>query len=150
MQYLVDTLTVIVRYHDAAVAPRCEGVIVLDEQRQGRRRHGRPALRSVPNPELGGEQRVHLGHRLRAARQTTGLTMEQAAAAAGLTRNTIGNLENSRFPDPKLSTLLRLMRAYDLKSLEELLGPVPSARLAAAWEQEGWENTRDNSGQGDR
>jgi transcriptional regulator with XRE-family HTH domain len=106
-------------------------------------------LRSVSNPEPGSEQRVHLGSRLRIARQATGLTMEQAAAAAGLTRNTIGNLENARFPDPKLSTLLRLMRAYDLRSLEELLGAVPSALLAAAWEQEGWENARDGSGQGD-
>jgi DNA-binding XRE family transcriptional regulator len=75
--------------------------------------------------------------------------MEQAAATAGLTRNTIGNLENARFPDPKLSTLLRLMRAYDLRSLEELLGTVPSTLLAAAWEQDGWENARDGSGQGD-
>lgn len=73
--------------------------------------------------------------------------MEQAAAAAGLTRNTIGNLEGVKFPDPKLSTLLRLMRAYGLNSLEELLGPVPSARLAAAWEEVGWETSRDASGQ---
>jgi transcriptional regulator with XRE-family HTH domain len=76
--------------------------------------------------------------------------MEQAAAAAGLTRNTIGSLESARFPDPKLSTLLRLMRAYDLSSVEELLGPIPSARLAAAWEQDGWESARDASSQGDR
>lgn len=129
--------------------PDVKGVITLDEQRPGRRRRGRPVLRSVPAPVSGSEQRVHLGRRLRAARQATGLTMEQAAAAAGLTRNTIGSLENARFPDPKLSTLLRLMRAYDLSSLEELLGPVPSARLAAAWEQEGWANTRDASSEGD-
>jgi transcriptional regulator with XRE-family HTH domain len=79
----------------------------------------------------------------------TGLTMERAAVAAGLTRNTIGSLENARFPDPKLSTLLRLMRTYGLRSIEELLGPVPSARLAAAWEHHEWEPSRSESSHGD-
>jgi transcriptional regulator with XRE-family HTH domain len=102
----------------------------------------------VPALESGSEQQVNLGHRLRVACRATGLTMEQTAAAAGLTRNAIGNLEGAQFPDPKLSTLLRFTRAYGLSSIEELLGPVPSARLAAAWEEAGWETSRDASGQG--
>jgi DNA-binding XRE family transcriptional regulator len=126
--------------------PAGKGVI----RTEGRRRPGRPVLHSVPDHAPAGQPGVHLGQQLRAARTAKGLTMEKAAAAAGLTRTTIGNLEGARFPDPKLSTLLRLMRAYDLRSLEELLGPVPSARLAAAWdEEEGWENARDAGGQGE-
>jgi hypothetical protein len=64
---------------------------------------------------------------------------------AGITRKTIAEHEKAKFPNPKLSTLLRLMVTYDLRSLEELLGPVPSARLATAWEEEGWEGAREGS-----
>jgi transcriptional regulator with XRE-family HTH domain len=106
-------------------------------------------LHSVPAPGSTAPANIHLGQQLRAARNAAGLTMEKAAVAAGLTRNTIGTLEGAKFPDPKLSTLLRLMRTYDLRSVEELLGPVPSAQLAAAWESEGWESTRSAGGQGD-
>jgi DNA-binding XRE family transcriptional regulator len=125
--------------------PLVKGVIRTER----RRRPGRPVLHSVPDHELADQPRVHLGQRLRAARTAKGLTMEKAAFAAGLTRTTIGNLEGARFPDPKLSTLLRLMRAYDLRSVEELFGSVPSARLAAAWEEGGWENARDAGSQGE-
>jgi transcriptional regulator with XRE-family HTH domain len=85
---------------------------------------------------------VHVGQRLRRLRQARGLTQEQAAAAAGLTRNTLGSLERERFPDPHLSTLLTLMHVYQLGTLEELLGPLPSARVANAWEEEGRTGTR--------
>jgi transcriptional regulator with XRE-family HTH domain len=88
---------------------------------------------------------VHLGERLREVRNQSGLTQEKAAGAAGITRNRLADLEKARFPNPTLSTLLRLMRAYNLRSIEELLGPVPSARLAAAWEEEEWETSRDES-----
>ena len=115
-------------------------VISTDNERPARRRPGRPLLRSVPDHEPADQASVHLGQRLRAARIAKGLTMEKAAVAAGLTRTTIGNLEGARFPDPRLSTLLRLMRVYELGSLEELLGSLPSARLAAAWEGEGWDS----------
>ena len=52
------------------------------------------------------------------------------------------SIEGSRFPDPKLSTLLRLMRTYGLGSLEELLGPPAGGLLAEAWEAEGWQADR--------
>jgi transcriptional regulator with XRE-family HTH domain len=82
---------------------------------------------------------VHLGNRLRTVREQTGLSQEKAAGKAGITRNGLALLEKARFPNPTLSTLLGLMRAYELRSIEELLGPVPSARLAAAWDEENWE-----------
>lgn len=103
----------------------------------------RAVLRSVPDADPGDQLRVQLGPQLRAARLAAGLTQEQAAREAELTRNAIASLERSTFPDPRLSTLLRLMRAYGLGSIEELLGPTPSERLATAWHAEGWQVARD-------
>ena len=88
---------------------------------------------------------MHLGERLRDFRVKSGFTQEQAAVYADLTRKSIARLENARFPNPHLSTLLRLMRTYGVSSLEELLGTAPSARLAEAWEEEGWEAAQEES-----
>ena len=110
------------------------------------RRGSRPPLHVVP--DLPSDQPgVHLGDRLRAARELAELSQEKAAVASGITRNTLASLEKARFANPKLSTLLRLMRTYKLSSIEELLGPVPSARLAAAWEAEEWKDSREESSQ---
>jgi transcriptional regulator with XRE-family HTH domain len=105
---------------------------------------GRPALRAVPDP--GSQPRVHIGERLRRLRIQNKLTQEQAAVFAGLTRKSIARLESTRFPDPHLSTLLRIMATYNVGSLEELLGIPPSARLAETWAEEGWPGTREESG----
>ena len=105
---------------------------------------GRPALRAVPDP--GSQPRVHIGERLRRLRIQNKLTQEQAAVFAGLTRKSIARLESNRFPDTHLSTLLRIMAAYNVGSLEELLGIPPSARLAETWAEEGWPGTREESG----
>lgn len=116
----------------------------MNEPPAGRRGTDRPPLHIVP--DLSGDQPgVHLGERLRAVRELAGLTQEKAAVASGITRNTLASLEKARFANPKLSTLLRLMKTYKLRSIEELLGPVPSARLAAAWETEEWRGSREES-----
>src|SRR5690242_9179241 len=110
---------------------RCpvKGLSSMKEPPGGRRASGRPPLHVVP--DLPGDQPgVHLGDRLRAVRELAGLSQEKAAVASGISRNTLSALEKARFPNPKLGTLLRLMGTYKLKSIEELLGPVPSARLA--------------------
>lgn len=120
-----------------------KGLSSMNERPPGKRRPGRPRLHSVPDLDPTHQLRVHLGERLRSVRKLSGLTQEQAAVASRVTRTTIAELEGTRFPNPKLSTLLRLMRTYELRSLEELLGPVPSAMLAAAWEEEGWGTSRD-------
>jgi transcriptional regulator with XRE-family HTH domain len=118
----------------------------MNERHPGRQNRGRPTLRSVPDLRPEDLVRVHLGERLRSVREQTGLSQEKAAGAAEMSRNALAALEKARFPNPKLRTLLRLMAAYGLRSLEELLGPVPSAQLAAAWEEEGWEAEREESG----
>ena len=74
------------------------------------------------------------------------LTQEDAARAADITRNTLSALERERFPNPQLSTLLGLMRCYGLRSLDELLGPMPASRLTAAWDDAGWPNRRPRRG----
>jgi DNA-binding XRE family transcriptional regulator len=85
---------------------------------------------------------VHVGDRLRQLREEHELTQEEAAAKAGVTRNTLVNLEREQFPNPQLSTLLGLMRCYRLTSLDALLGPMPATWVAEAWKQAGWPNTR--------
>ncbi|MBV8993429.1 MAG: helix-turn-helix transcriptional regulator [Pseudonocardiales bacterium] len=85
---------------------------------------------------------MHLGSRLRHLRQRLGLTQEQAAVPAGITRNTLVGLERHRFPNPHLSTLLALMHCYGLSSLDELLGALPAGVLYDAWDAAGWANTR--------
>jgi transcriptional regulator with XRE-family HTH domain len=117
----------------------------MNERPRGGRGRGRPALRVVPDLDAPDLQRVHLGNRLRAVRNQRGLTQEKAAVDAGITRSRLAQLEKSRFPNPTLNTLLRLMTTYELRSVEELLGPVPSAMLAAAWEEEGWNDPPEES-----
>lgn len=76
---------------------------------------------------------VHIGHWFRRCREDAGLTQEQAAGRAGITRNALAALEKRALPNPGLKTMLSLMRAYDLDSIEALLGPARSVQLAAAW-----------------
>jgi DNA-binding XRE family transcriptional regulator len=120
-----------------------KGPSSMNERRTGRPDRGRPRLRSVPDP--GSQPRMHLGERLRDFRITSGLTQEQAAVYSGLTRKSIARYEAARFPNLYLSNLLRLMTTYNVSSLEELLGATPSARLAAAWEEEGWDAAQEES-----
>jgi transcriptional regulator with XRE-family HTH domain len=115
----------------------------MNEPPAGRPGRGPPALHVVPDHDAADQSSVHLGNRLRAVREQTGLSQEKAAGKAGITRNRLALLEKTRFPNPTLSTLLGLMRAYKLRSIEELLGPVPSARLVAAWPEEDWDAAGD-------
>ncbi|WP_422743594.1 helix-turn-helix transcriptional regulator [Mycobacterium sp. WMMD1722] len=89
---------------------------------------GRAALRLVSDVQ----STIHLGQSLRARREAMGLTQEQAAAEARITRGALAALEKRALPNPSLRTLLSLMRAYKLDSIEALLGSTPSAQLAAA------------------
>ena len=117
----------------------------MNERPTGGRSRSRPPLRVVPDLDATDLRQVHLGDRLRAIRNQKGLTQEKAAVYAGITRGWLAQLEKSRFPNPTLNTLLRLMVTYELRSVEELLGPIPSAVLAAAWEEEGWDKSAEGS-----
>ncbi len=120
-----------------------KGLSSMNKRHTGRPDRGRPQVRSVPDP--GSQPRMHLGERLRDFRIKSRLTQEQAAVYSGLTRKSIARYEAARFPNLYLSNLLRLMTTYNVSSLEELLGTTPSARLAAAWEEEGWDAVQEES-----
>lgn len=96
-------------------------------------RRARASLQLVTNEQ----STIHLGNVFRGCRARAELTQEQAANRAGITRNALAALEKKALPNPSLRTLLSLMRAYDLDSIEVLLGPVPSRLLAAAWLAQG-------------
>lgn len=82
-------------------------------------------------------QSVHVGAHLRRLRAARGWSIEDAAVRAGLSRNTLSKLEGMALPNPRLATLLALMELYDLQSIEELLGLLPSRALLRAWVEEG-------------
>lgn len=123
-----------------------KGLSSMNEPPRGGRGRGRPPLHIVRD-EPGDQPGVHLGKRLRAARERAGLSQEKAAVASETTRNTLGGLEKAKFPNPKLGLLLRIMRTYKLGSIEELLGPMPSDVMATAWEAEEWRGSRERSSQ---
>jgi transcriptional regulator with XRE-family HTH domain len=88
---------------------------------------------------------VHLGERLRALRASREWSIEAAAAKAGLSGNTLSNLERTALPNPTLSTLLALMEIYDLGSIDDLFGPAPSRLLLAEWVAIGRPGTRSSA-----
>lgn len=90
----------------------------------------------------GAQSTPHVGEHLRHLRQQVELTQEQAAARAGLTRNTIADLERREFPNPHLDVLLALMDVYEVGSIEELLGATPSRVVGRAWRDRDWIGSR--------
>jgi transcriptional regulator with XRE-family HTH domain len=99
----------------------------------------------VPSVLSDVNSSVHVGQHLRQWRRLRELTQEQAAVAAGLSRGWLAGIERERFPNPTLANLLALMQVYDLGSLDELLGPLPSYRIAQQWQAAGWTGTRRES-----
>lgn len=100
-----------------------------------------PVLRAVTESHHA-QSSVHVGHRLRELRLQRDWSIEQAAARAGLSRNTLGGLENAALPNPTLSTLLALMEIYEAHSIDDLIGSLPSRLLLRAWVAEGRPGTR--------
>lgn len=85
---------------------------------------------------------VHLGDHLRDLRKAEGWSIEAAASKAGLSANTLANIERSAFPNPTLSTLLALVEIYRLRSVEELFGRLPSRVVLAHWVASGRPGSR--------
>lgn len=99
--------------------------------------HGMHPVQALVTPRDDAWSSVHVGRHLRKLRETAGLSQEEAGVRAGLTRGTLGRLEASAMPDPRLSTLLALMELYRLASLEELLGISPSRLVLRRWVADG-------------
>lgn len=70
-------------------------------------------------PEDWREIAIALGQRIRTFREVHGLTQEQLAHRAGLSRNQVQNIESARnnsggLGNPKLSTLVALARIFQV------------------------------------
>ena len=99
---------------------------------------------SVRTPSGGRELPVAIskliGSRLRTLRQAQLPPLSQSGAARriGISQPALSALEAGQ-TSPSLSTLFRVQVAYELASLEELFGEIPSRRLAV-WAQGGDDN----------
>jgi transcriptional regulator with XRE-family HTH domain len=74
-----------------------------------------------------------LGSRLREYREARGLSLRELANLTGIGRSRLQQLESSDAPNPTLSALLALQHAFDLASVEALLGDLPSQGVRASY-----------------
>jgi transcriptional regulator with XRE-family HTH domain len=74
---------------------------------------------------LEAKLRQTLGERIRTLRKQRGVNQDDFAHLAGIHRTHVGMLENAKI-DPKLSTLLRVARALDVK-VSDLFGGTDEA-----------------------
>lgn len=73
----------------------------------------------MPKQTDTGEQ-MHVGQRIRALREATGLSIERTAAAVGVSQGALWHIETGR-AKPRLSTLQGLARHFGV-TLDELAG----------------------------
>jgi transcriptional regulator with XRE-family HTH domain len=73
-----------------------------------------------------------LGARIRAIRNERDLSLQALAAAIGMSRGSLGELERGEVLNPPLGTILRLMAALNVRSIELFFGDFDfaSGRLA--------------------
>jgi transcriptional regulator with XRE-family HTH domain len=84
----------------------------------------RPSTATAASGQPEAEILRELGRRLRAYRLQQDLRLADVAARTGLNRNTIVNAEQGR--NPRLGTIVRLLRAYGrLENLDAFL-PIPA------------------------
>ena len=84
----------------------------------------RPSIPAAAAGQPAAEILRELGRRLRAYRLQQDLRLADVAARTGLNRNTIVNAEQGR--NPRLGTIVRLLRAYGrLENLDAFL-PIPA------------------------
>ena len=71
-----------------------------------------------------------LGGRFRWLRAERSLSQVEALTGKAISASRLQQLEAARLPNPSLTALLAMQRAYGCGSLEELLGPLPSGTWA--------------------
>lgn len=73
----------------------------------------------------------HLGERLKAIRETAGLSQQEVAFRSGLSISMVGQLEQGLKRDPRLSTLLALAEGFGLtlgQLMDQLTAPPKKPR----------------------
>lgn len=83
----------------------------------------------LPGPVDEGLDAITIGRRLRHLRRSAGLTLDDVAAAAGLSPSALSLIENGK-REPRLSVLPALASAVG-SSASDLLAPAPPSRRAA-------------------
>jgi transcriptional regulator with XRE-family HTH domain len=83
-------------------------------------------------PKLSSRQIAQLGARIRRFRDSLGITQQELSSRTGISVGEIGHLERyrpsaQRQPNPTLATMLALLGAFHLRSVEELLGPLATS-----------------------
>lgn len=78
---------------------------------------------------------VELGTLLAARRQKLGMSMDRLAEIAEVSSGTVYAIEHGN-ADARLTTLLRLTRALDLKLLDVLEAPTPNRLSSSTFEEE--------------
>lgn len=67
---------------------------------------------------------VELADRVRLVRERAGLTQEQLSYAAGLAKNTVGNIEraknNDKVSNPRMDSIFKIAKALNLPVIEVL------------------------------
>lgn len=83
--------------------------------------------------------RQALGDRLKHLREVRQLSLRDLGAIVGMSPGTLGDLERGRVRNPPLATVLRLMAALEVDSIELLFGEpeFASARIARSMAAEG-------------
>ncbi len=77
---------------------------------------------------LDAHQTEQFGQRLRALREGRRWSTRELASRAGIANGAVSQLESGT-TSPRLTTMLALVRAFELRSIEELLGPLPTGLL---------------------
>lgn len=75
----------------------------------------------------------HIGERIRALRERRGLTLRDLESLSGVGRSRLSQIESAAAPNPSLSTLLALQDAFQLDTIESLLGDLPSGSARRAY-----------------
>lgn len=81
--------------------------------------------------------RKHLAALVRERRMAKPWNVRQMAMSTGISTAEISRIENAKKTDIPLSVLLTLQRAFDIASLEQLLGDFPSYGLTRRHHEEG-------------
>ncbi len=87
-----------------------------------------PQPSGLPSRSLTPQQIGQVSSRLRELRKARGWGQERLSAEAGLASGAVGNIESGK-ANITLATMLALVHALELRSIEELLGPLPTSAI---------------------
>lgn len=94
---------------------------MTDANRSAKRSPESRSRRDSAEDGLPESLRTALGAAIRSARKKASLTLAEVADRSGFSVGMLGNLERGEVKNPPLGTLLRVMGALDLDTIESML-----------------------------